>query len=65
MKQDGMVIKIDDLNLGRDLGFVGKDPRGAIAFQIPCARSDHPIIGYSRDRRADRRINTKRHAGTR
>ena len=32
---DGMVIKIDDLNLGRDLGFVGKDPRGAIAFKFP------------------------------
>jgi DNA ligase (NAD+) len=32
---DGMVIKIDDLLLGRDLGFVGKDPRGAIAFKFP------------------------------
>jgi DNA ligase (NAD+) len=32
---DGIVIKIDDLNLGRELGFVGKDPRGAIAFKFP------------------------------
>ena len=32
---DGMVIKIDDLKLGKDLGFVGKDPRGAIAFKFP------------------------------
>ena len=32
---DGMVIKIDDLNLAEDLGFVGKDPRGAIAFKFP------------------------------
>lgn len=32
---DGMVIKIDDLKLGADLGFVGKDPRGAIAFKFP------------------------------
>jgi DNA ligase (NAD+) len=32
---DGMVIKIDDLNLAVDLGFVGKDPRGAIAFKFP------------------------------
>ena len=32
---DGMVIKIDDLHLARDLGFVGKDPRGAIAFKFP------------------------------
>jgi len=32
---DGMVIKIDDLNLAADLGFVGKDPRGATAFKFP------------------------------
>jgi DNA ligase (NAD+) len=32
---DGMVIKIDDLNLAKELGFVGKDPRGAIAFKFP------------------------------
>ena len=32
---DGMVIKIDDLDLAADLGFVGKDPRGAIAFKFP------------------------------
>jgi DNA ligase (NAD+) len=32
---DGMVIKIDDLKLASDLGFVGKDPRGAIAFKFP------------------------------
>ena len=32
---DGMVIKIDDLKLGAELGFVGKDPRGAIAFKFP------------------------------
>ncbi len=32
---DGMVIKIDDLSLAAALGFVGKDPRGAIAFKFP------------------------------
>ncbi len=32
---DGMVIKIDDLHLAADLGFVGKDPRGAVAFKFP------------------------------
>jgi DNA ligase (NAD+) len=32
---DGMVIKIDDLVLAEELGFVGKDPRGAIAFKFP------------------------------
>lgn len=32
---DGSVIKIDDLALAAELGFVGKDPRGAIAFKFP------------------------------
>jgi len=32
---DGMVIKLDDLNLAADLGFVGKDPRGATAYKFP------------------------------
>ncbi|MGE5249608.1 MAG: NAD-dependent DNA ligase LigA, partial [Bacteroidota bacterium] len=32
---DGMVIKIDDLDVAAELGFVGKDPRGAIAFKFP------------------------------
>jgi len=32
---DGMVIKINDLVLAADLGYVGKDPRSAIAFKFP------------------------------
>lgn len=32
---DGMVIKINDLELASDLGVVGKDPRGAIAYKFP------------------------------
>jgi DNA ligase (NAD+) len=32
---DGMVIKLNDLVLARGLGFVGKDPRGALAFKFP------------------------------
>jgi len=32
---DGAVIKIDDLALAADLGFVGKDPRGALAYKFP------------------------------
>ncbi len=32
---DGMVIKINDLDLAADLGVVGKDPRGAIAYKFP------------------------------
>jgi DNA ligase (NAD+) len=32
---DGVVIKINDHQLFNDLGVVGKDPRGAIAFKFP------------------------------
>ncbi len=32
---DGIVIKINDLRLAADLGFVGRDPRGAIAYKFP------------------------------
>lgn len=32
---DGMVVKINDLELADSLGVVGKDPRGAIAFKFP------------------------------
>jgi len=32
---DGMVIKLDDLRLADELGIVGKDPRGAVAFKFP------------------------------
>ena len=32
---DGMVIKINDLSLAESLGFVGKDPRGALAYKFP------------------------------
>jgi DNA ligase (NAD+) len=32
---DGMVIKINDLDLADGLGVVGKDPRGAIAYKFP------------------------------
>ncbi len=34
-EMDGMVIKINDLFLSSELGVVGKDPRGAIAFKFP------------------------------
>ena len=32
---DGVVLKLNDLQLSRDLGVVGKDPRGAIAYKFP------------------------------
>lgn len=42
---DGMVIKIDDLSLASDLGFVGKDPRGAIAFKFPAREVTTSLLG--------------------
>ncbi len=32
---DGVVIKINDLQLADSLGVVGKDPRGAVAYKFP------------------------------
>jgi len=32
---DGLVVKINDRNLYNELGFVGKNPRGAIAYKYP------------------------------
>ena len=42
---DGMVIKIDDLHLAAELGFVGKDPRGAIAFKFPAREITTQLLG--------------------
>ena len=35
LEVDGVVIKINDMMLAADLGVVGKDPRGAIAYKFP------------------------------
>ncbi len=32
---DGVVIKVNDLRIARELGIVGKDPRGAVAYKFP------------------------------
>ena len=32
---DGMVLKVDDLAQAHELGVVGKDPRGAVAYKFP------------------------------
>ncbi|HVO69360.1 MAG TPA: NAD-dependent DNA ligase LigA, partial [Aggregatilineaceae bacterium] len=32
---DGLVVKVNDLATSRDLGVVGKDPRGAVAYKFP------------------------------
>lgn len=42
---DGMVIKIDEASLAAELGFVGKDPRGAIAFKFPAREVTTTLTG--------------------
>lgn len=42
---DGMVIKLDDLRLAAELGFVGKDPRGAVAFKFPAREVTTTLLG--------------------
>jgi DNA ligase (NAD+) len=44
---DGVVIKLNDLRLAESLGFVGKDPRGAIALKFP-AREVSTILNEIR-----------------
>ncbi len=34
-EMDGVVVKVDDLNLQADLGIVGREPRWAIAWKFP------------------------------
>jgi DNA ligase (NAD+) len=41
---DGIVIKVNDLRLAAELGFVGKDPRGAIAFKFPALEKTTELL---------------------
>lgn len=41
---DGVVIKINEVDLAEDLGVVGKDPRGAIAFKFPAQEVSTRLI---------------------
>jgi DNA ligase (NAD+) len=42
---DGIVVKIDDRLLADSLGFVGKDPRGAIAMKFPAQQKTTRLVG--------------------
>ncbi len=44
---DGMVIKLNDLDLAGRLGYVGKDPRGALAFKFPAREAITVLRGIS------------------
>lgn len=41
---DGVVIKINDRRLARELGAVGKDPRGATAYKFPAQEATTRIV---------------------
>jgi DNA ligase (NAD+) len=41
---DGIVVKIDDKTLADSLGFVGKDPRGAIAMKYPAQEKTTKLL---------------------
>jgi DNA ligase (NAD+) len=44
---DGLVIKVNDLATSRDLGVVGKDPRGAVAYKFPSEEATTRLLGVT------------------
>jgi DNA ligase (NAD+) len=42
---DGLVIKVNDLATANDLGVVGKDPRGAVAYKFPAEEATTKLLG--------------------
>jgi DNA ligase (NAD+) len=42
---DGVVVKINDRVLADSLGFVGKDPRGAVAWKFPAREKTTKLLG--------------------
>ncbi|MEA2332951.1 MAG: ligase [Thermoleophilaceae bacterium] len=44
---DGVVVKVDDLQLQRQLGVVGREPRGAIAWKFPPSTATTTLSGVA------------------
>ncbi len=44
---DGMVLKVDSRPQARELGVVGKDPRGAIAYKFPAEEASTKLVGVT------------------
>lgn len=42
---DGLVLKVNSRAIYNELGFVGKDPRGAIAFKFPSQEATTTLLG--------------------
>lgn len=41
---DGIVLKVNDLRIARELGVSGKDPRGAIAYKFPAVEMTTKLL---------------------
>ncbi|MEO0561139.1 MAG: NAD-dependent DNA ligase LigA [Chloroflexota bacterium] len=44
---DGLVIKVNEMSAYRELGIVGKDPRGATAYKYPAAEATTALLDVS------------------
>ena len=44
---DGLVLKVDELSVSRELGVAGKDPRAAIAFKFPAEEATTALLGVT------------------
>ncbi|RMF78673.1 MAG: NAD-dependent DNA ligase LigA [Chloroflexi bacterium] len=44
---DGLVIKVNDVAISDELGVVGKDPRGAIAYKFPAEEVTTKLLGVT------------------
>ncbi len=44
---DGVVIKVNDLRAAAELGYVGKDPRGATAYKFAAQEATTRLVGVS------------------
>jgi DNA ligase (NAD+) len=44
---DGLVMKVNNLAMQRELGIAGKDPRGAIAYKFPAEEATTQLIGIT------------------
>lgn len=44
---DGLVVKVNDQRIASELGVVGKDPRGAIAYKFPAEEVTTKLLGVT------------------
>jgi DNA ligase (NAD+) len=44
---DGLVVKVNHRRIAAELGVVGKDPRGAIAYKFPAEQATTKLIGVT------------------